>query len=178
MKIKGIIFEDFVNYKVPSMFISFPSCTFKCDRECGRSVCQNSSLVRQPDIYVDKNEIIEKYLSNPLTEAIVLGGLEPFDSDLDLLPFIDTLRRQYKCDDTVVIYTGYTEEELNEGEFGIGNSEQQRRYWNAIKKLPNIVVKFGRFIPGQDSHFDEVLGVNLASPNQYAKIVSEKKENE
>ena len=41
MKIKNIIEEDFVNYKVPSMFISTSQCDFKCDRECGKNVCQN-----------------------------------------------------------------------------------------------------------------------------------------
>ena len=30
MKIKGLISEDFVNYKKPAMTIMFPYCTFKC----------------------------------------------------------------------------------------------------------------------------------------------------
>lgn len=175
MKVKGIVYEDFINYKLPSMFIAFPSCTFKCERECGLPICQNNVLIKQPDIYIDKNEVIEKYLSNPLTEAIVFGGLEPFDSDLDLLPFIDTLRRQYKCDDPIVIYTGYTEQEINEGKFGNGSAEQQKKYWHALKQYKNIIVKFGRYIPGEQAHFDEVLGVKLASSNQYALEVSEGK---
>ena len=32
----------------------------------------------------------------------------------------------------------------------------------------NIIIKFGRFIPDQKSTFDSVLGVELASQNQYA----------
>jgi hypothetical protein len=39
-----------------------------------------------------------------------------------------------------------------------------------------VIVKFGRFIPNQKSHYDEILGVNLVSPNQYAKIIGEKNE--
>jgi hypothetical protein len=35
----------------------------------------------------------------------------------------------------------------------------------------NIVIKFGRYRPGQQKHFDEVLGVELASDNQYAKRI-------
>ena len=56
MKIKGIIHEDFVNYKKPSMVVEFPCCDFKCDKECGQEVCQNSSLVKSPthDVPVDK----------------------------------------------------------------------------------------------------------------------------
>ena len=34
--------EDFTNYKKPSMYIAFPSCTFKCEGECGQKICQNS----------------------------------------------------------------------------------------------------------------------------------------
>ena len=35
MIVKGIITEDFVNYKEPCMTIEFPYCDFKCDRENG-----------------------------------------------------------------------------------------------------------------------------------------------
>ena len=35
MKLKGLIDEDFVNYKDPSLFLIFPFCTFKCEKECG-----------------------------------------------------------------------------------------------------------------------------------------------
>jgi organic radical activating enzyme len=158
MKTKGVVFEDFVNYKKPSMYIIFPNCNFKCDKECGRPVCQNSALAHEQIIEVDKEDLIEEYLSNPITEAIVMAGLEPFDSPLDLLPFIDTLRRQYKCNDDIVIYTGYTEEEL----------EHDNYYQNVIS-YNNIIIKFGRFKPDQESHMDKVLGVRLASPNQYAR---------
>ena len=36
----------------------------------------------------------------------------------------------------------------------------------------NIVIKYGRYIPGQTPHYDEVLGVKLASDNQYAERIS------
>ena len=32
MIIKGLIDEDFINYKKPSMVIEFPYCNFKCDK--------------------------------------------------------------------------------------------------------------------------------------------------
>ena len=32
----------------------------------------------------------------------------------------------------------------------------------------SIIIKFGRFIPNKPSRFDELLGVELASDNQYA----------
>ena len=43
MIIKQLVDEDFVNYKKPSMFIGFPTCDWKCERECGhQGLCQNS----------------------------------------------------------------------------------------------------------------------------------------
>ena len=62
MKLKGIIDTDFINYKKTSMVLEFPYCNFKCDRECGQEVCQNSSLVKSPthDIPIDK--IVLSYL--------------------------------------------------------------------------------------------------------------------
>ena len=36
----------------------------------------------------------------------------------------------------------------------------------------NIIIKYGRYIPNQTPHRDEVLGVNLASDNQYAERIS------
>lgn len=171
MKVKGIIFEDFVNYKVPSMYIAFPTCSFKCDKENGTNLCQNASLAREPDIEISKEEIVERYLENPISEAIVLSGLEPFDSEFELLPFVDCLRRKYHCDDTVVIYTGYTEEELESGNFGCSTitRDNHKKYWDSLKEYGNIVVKFGRYRPGEEKHFDNVLGVSLASNNQYAR---------
>ena len=63
---------------------------------------------------------------------------------------------------------GYTEEELSDSK----NCEQFFLYQN-LKKYPNVIVKFGRYVPGDEPHYDEILGVNLVSQNQYAKVVSE-----
>ena len=87
MKIKGIIDEDFINYKKPSMVIEMPRCTFKCDKECGMQVCQNSALAAAANIDISINELAYRYSINDITQAIVFQGLEPFDSwsDLSLL---------------------------------------------------------------------------------------------
>lgn len=163
MNLKGIKDEDFINYKKPSMFLIFPTCTFKCDYENGCNMCQNSSLAHEPTIDISANKIVERYLENPITKAIVFGGLEPFDSETELLHLVRTIRANC-IEDDIVIYTGYTEEELKD------NS-----YYRAISQHSNIIVKFGRFRPNQEPHFDEVLGVKLASDNQYAKKVSYEK---
>jgi organic radical activating enzyme len=166
MWIKELIDEDFVNYKKPSMFIAFPSCTFKCEKECGEHCCQNSALAQAPTIDVSTYEIVNRYLSNPITNAIVMAGLEPFDSWEDLKLLIQTVRQ--KTDDDIVIYTGYTYQELDRSEpYDLIESKIQ---W--LWQFPNIIIKFGRYIPNQQPHYDEVLEVNLASDNQYARRIS------
>ena len=166
MLVKGIMDEDFINYKVPSMYIATATCSFKCDKEYGSPICQNSALAKQPTHDVDDGAIVSRYLSNPITKAIVLGGLEPIDSPLDLMWLICAFRAETK--DDIVIYTGYTKEELQD--MRILNPSVSA--FNCLAFFPNIVIKYGRYIPDQQPHFDPVLGVNLASDNQYAERIS------
>lgn len=159
MILKGIIDEDFVNYKKPSMTLMFPYCDFKCDKECGENVCQNSSLATSPNIEVNIDTLIDRYTNNPITKSIVMQGLEVFYSYDDLFDFVHALRR-IGCNDDIVIYTGY----------------DYREIYHKIDELShffkNIIIKYGRFIPNQQPHYDEVLGVYLASDNQYAERIS------
>ena len=153
MKIKGLISEDLVNYKKPSMTIIFPYCTFKC----GEGYCQNSELAKAPIIELNVNNLVDRYINNPITEAVVMQGLEPFDSWNDLKSFIHELREY--CNDDIVIYTGYDKNEIIEK-------------INELSKYTTIIVKFGRYIPNQEKHFDDLLEVYLASNNQYAEKIS------
>jgi hypothetical protein len=162
MKIVGLIDEDIVNYKKCSMYIAFPNCSFKC----GQDLCQNSELAKSPKYEISFEEVCERYLQNPLTSAIVLAGLEPFDSPFDLIGIVDTLRHKYTCNDDIVIYTGYTEQEfLVPSDLRLGIVHQN------LCKYKKLIVKYGRYLPNEEPHFDEVLGVNLASSNQYAKRI-------
>lgn len=156
MLIKNIIDEDFINFKFPSMTIEMPFCTFKCDKECGINVCQNSALVKEPNIEILTEKLITRYLDNPITKAIVFQGLEPFDSWDELYKFCKIFRENSQ--DIIVIYTGYNKEEI------LMQIQQ-------LSSLGNIIIKFGRFIPNRPHKFDEVLGVELASDNQYAKFI-------
>ena len=154
MKIKGLISEDFVNYKKPAMTIMFPHCnSFKC----GAEYCQNSPLSKAEDIEMDISNIVIRYLNNPITESVVMQGLEPFDSWDDLIGLVDCLRRS--TNDDIVIYTGYYKEEIADK-------------IPLLSKYKNIIIKYGRYIPGQEKHYDKVLGIYLASSNQYAEKIS------
>lgn len=154
MKLKGIIDYDTVNYKQPCLTLLFGYCTFKCDKLNGCQVCQNSHLVAEPDIEISGEEIWTLYESNPLTKAFCFQGLEPFDTFMDLIDLIKFIRITKKCNDPIVIYTGY-----NKGEDQIVEM--------SLKHFSNIIIKWGRFILGHEPHYDPVLGVNLASDNQY-----------
>lgn len=159
MLIKGLKDEDFCNFSKPAMFIIANSCNFKCDKENGSNVCQNSHLAHVAPIEIDKARLIERYINNDITEAIVWGGLEPFDSFNDLFDFIFDFRHKYCIKDVIVIYTGYNKCEIE-------------NYLIQLKQFPNIIIKFGRYVPNQEAHYDEVLGVKLASSNQYAERIS------
>ena len=157
MRIKTYISEDFVNYKKPSMFIGTCFCDWKCDKDADCKVCQNSSHYHTAILNVADEAFKQAYDANPLTCAIVFGGYEPFCQYEELLAFIDFFRTFH--DDDIVIYTGYNKDEIAEKIC-------------ALQKYPNIIIKFGRFIPNQPKHYDDVLGVYLASNNQYAEKIS------
>ena len=159
MVVKGIVDEGFVNYKTPAMEIITSYCSFKCDKECGVQVCQNGALATAPSKDISTHSIIKKYLNNPITNAICFVGLEPLDQFDEVIHFIYTLRNLYHCDDTVVIYTGYNKNEIEDK-------------INYLKWFKNIIVKFGRYVPNDENRFDDILGVNLASQNQYAEVIS------
>lgn len=161
MRAKTIVDEDFSNYMKPAMFIGTISCGGKCCVEAGipMEVCQNDGWRSCAPITISENTLCERYLGNPITSAIVFGGLEPFEQFEELQLFIYILRQFFKCDDDVVIYTGYYPKEIVD-------------QLKSLKRFKNIVVKFGRYVPNSPSRYDEVLGVTLASNNQYAERIS------
>lgn len=152
MIIKDIIDEDYQDYKVPSMLIATSKCSWKCGVGC-----QNRPLSLQPDVNSKDSEIVDRYLRNYLTHAIVIAGLEPFDQFDELIQLVSAFRERTL--DDIVIYTGY-----DTGEVMFMTS--------ILMKYENIIVKFGRYVPGNEPHFDDVLGVKLSSDNQFAKRIS------
>ena len=155
IRLINVIDEDFVNYKVPSMTLMFPYCTFKC----GKENCQNYGIKNIKILEVSTKRLCDRYRDNLIADAIVCQGFEPIDSFDELYDFINTLRYEYNITDDVVIYTGYNKDEIK---------DQVEK----LKIFPNIIVKYGRFIPDKKHHYDEILGVELASPNQYAEYIS------
>lgn len=157
--VKTIIDENFQDYKKASMFIAFPKCDFKCFRELNLHVsgCQNYQIAKMENVEISIENIFFRYKNNPITDSIVLGGLEPFDSFDDVYSLVNYFRAN-DCNDDFVIYSGYYPDEIE-------NKLEK------LKKFKNIIVKFGRFIPKSLQKFDNILGVNLASANQFAIVL-------
>ena len=158
MLIKDIVDENYQDYKKPSMLIATSTCDWKCCREsgCDNSICQNSSIALQKTIDIPDEKIVERYMNNPLTHAVVVGGLEPFLQFDELLSLVGKFREV--TNDDIVIYTGYYESEVAD-------------LIPLLAEFENIIIKFGRFIPNDESRYDEVLGITLSSKNQYAKCI-------
>ena len=160
MKLKDIIAEDFINYKLPSMFIISSTCNWKCCIEQGYdlSLCQNSALAQQKTLDISPEMIYNMYTQNPITSAIVIGGLEPIDQIDEVIEIIDYFRKNGEFS-PFVIYTGYYPTEIPNA-------------LNRLKKYSNIIMKFGRFVLNSPHRYDDILGVELASENQYAEVIS------
>lgn len=160
MKLKDIVAEDFINYKLPSMFLITPNCDFKCCIEAGMNIniCQNSRLAKIPTKEYSNEFIYYLYHSNDITKAVVIGGLEPLYNTEEVISLIKYFRDMGDdCD--FVIYTGYNKDEIPDT-------------IKCLAMFMNVVIKYGRFIPNSKSRYDETLGVVLASDNQYAERIS------
>ena len=159
MQLVNLIEEDFTNYKKPSLFLGFPKCSGKCNRLNGKIVCQNEALKNAEKVEIPAEEIVKRYINNNISEALVCGGLEPFDSFDDLLELIAAFRKV--TNDDIVIYTGFTENEI-----------KNSIWYPQLLQYSNIIIKFGRYLEGHRPHFDNTLEVYLASNNQYARPIS------
>ena len=159
IRLKNIIDENFQDYKKPSMMLATCFCNWKCLTEKGLdiSICQNSDLAKQENIEVSIVDITDRYLENPITKAIVIGGLEPFLQYEEVLDFVEYFRS--RSDDDIVIYTGYYPYEI----------------WTKrqiLKQYKNIIIKYGRYEENSKIKFDNVLGISLISENQFAEKIS------
>lgn len=139
------------NYKKISLYVPLGiSCTFKC-KDCCNIHYKNNKTYKTLTI----EKLIKIYQENKLVEALVLSGLEPFDS-FEQLMYLIIYFRKYSLDN-IIIYSGYEHNEISK------KLEKLRGY--------NIIIKLGRFIPNKEKIFNKDLGIHLASNNQYTIII-------
>ena len=157
--------DNVTDYKKTSMLIAFPTCSGKCNN------CQNQYLLdRKNETVLSNAEHIVDFYNNLLThDAIVMAGLEPFDSFMDVLSIVNELGNSVKHDVDIVIYTGY-----DQGEY-IDNFERNLvdTFKHAVESnnhIKSLIVKIGRYDEDysiEDGWFNKSLGVNLATTNQF-----------
>ena len=159
MTVKDIIDENFQDYKKAAMLLASAACDWKCCKEAGVSpaMCQNSQIASQPSVQISDEVIVQRYLDNPITEAVIVAGLEPFLQSDELISLVSAFRKH--TDDDIVIYTGYYPNEID-------------CHLCRLSKFKNDIVKYGRYRPDLPGRYDEVLGVELSSNNQYAVKIS------
>lgn len=157
MHLKNIV-DEFSGYyyKDPYMLLVAPTCTWKCNG------CKHAhlSLLETKD-YPD-DIILKRFNTNPRTKAIVIGGLEPFDSEDELHSFIFSARKFFEPGDrpVLVISTGYYLDELKKSHHWCWIESEIVQYGNAI-------IKCGRSELGEKPFFNPILGVYLDGINQY-----------
>lgn len=154
------ITEVFQDYKKAALFLGVCFCDWKCCKESGLplSTCQNYSWSNNEIVEVSFDNIVKRIRDNLLTEAVVIGGLEPVLQMDEVVQLISYIREQGLKND-IVIYTGYYDYEIDD---------------NTLSTLAkyNVLMKCGRYIPDKYSYFNNLLGVSLASPNQYVLKLS------
>lgn len=163
MRVRKLLTERFQDYKVPCMYLAACFCDWKCcpDRPY---ICQNNPVAKLPIQDIPDDEILDAYLADPITSAIVIAGLEPL---LQVREVVSLIRRAVErgIATTFVIYTGYTAAEAKV--IGFFDELSATGFGNGVE----VIMKYGRYIPDQKPHFDDVLGVELASDNQYGERV-------
>jgi len=161
MKVAGSPRTVFNDYKRVGLYIATPFCNFKCVKEAkekGIEIhCHNGGLDNVGDLSAET--LVARYIkTNPFIECIILSGLDPIDNWEETKQFIDDFRRV--IDMEIVVFTGYYPEEIKDK-------------LEEIKHHDNIMFKFGRFDPTNESKFDETGGVTLATGNQFFKSLSD-----
>ena len=141
------------------MLLATCKCDWKCLKEQNLdiSICQNSDLTKQKTINILINNIVNRYINNPITKAVIIGGLEPMLQFDEVIEFVKEFRNV--SNDDIIIFTGYYPEEINEQIEG-------------LKKYKNIIIKYGRYKHESNKKYDKVLGIWLVSDNQFAKKIS------
>lgn len=153
IRVKDVV-EVFQDYKKSALLFCTCFCDWKCCIEAGisKDICQNHKIANQREV----NLPFEKALNMvkfSITDSIIFGGLEPILQAEEVCSLIEYLRNKGITKD-ILIYTGYYIEEIEE---------------SVLQRLKNchVILKCGRFKPDRPKKFDEILGITLASDNQY-----------
>lgn len=160
--------DNVTDYKETSLFLVFPYCSGKCGEEC-----QNKDLRKKEVKEFNTEDIIKFYQSLDTHNAVVCGGLEPWDSFEELKQLVEDFARSSSVKPVdFVIYTGYDNlikyyfdgryREVKEDFFDL-----LQTWINYADPSSNLIIKQGKYdINRKTSWHSDVLGVDLATNNQ------------
>lgn len=141
-------------YKKPSLLVpSGISCTWKCEGCINKKHYKDYSMIT-----TTIENVLDQYKKNKIAQSIVFAGLEPFDNIIVLEKFIHYFRKF--SSDTIIIYTGYEYLDLFK-------QLHLADFFQNLMKYNSIIIKFGRYIKNRKPIYNDCLGINLASDNQY-----------
>ena len=157
MELIDVKTDNITDYKKTSLLLAFPYCTGKCKG------CQNEYLWKDPPT---KNynpiDILNLYNKLNTHEAVVMAGLEPFDSFNDVLELINLFVFNEKAID-IVIYTGYNKDEY----IKLFQEKLIKVFKSGYIDNKRLIIKLGRYDEDQKQSWNSyILGVNLSTKNQ------------
>ena len=159
IQVRNIKFEDNDGYTIPCMVLDMPYCNPKYNNS--NDVCDTYPYSNDILININIDNIIYNYNNNPNTKAIIFQGLEPFYRDMDVFDiskknpngFIDNfsdilyaiklLRVDYKCNDSIIIHTGYTRDTCS-----------SKGFLKQLQEYNNITITYGKYVsskPGKSN---------------------------
>lgn len=142
--------ERFQDAPFVGCLISAIGCSLNCVN------CFNQHIKEMDTLYINTDEIVDMIKNNPFEEGLILGGLEWSEQSDELIELVNTVMDNNL---KVMIYTGLTEIEF----FNIVDKS---------KLQSGVYIKFGRYINTNKTITNIQFGVNLASENQYIKIIN------
>lgn len=160
--------DNVTDYKETSLFLVFPYCSGKCGEEC-----QNKDLRKKEIKEFNTEDIIKFYQSLDTHNAVVCGGLEPWDSSEELKQLVkDFAIASFVKPVDFVIYTGY--DNLCKRYFNDVYCETGKDFFDLLQTWTiyanpgsNLIIKQGKYdINRKFPWHSDLLGVDLATNNQ------------
>ena len=144
--------EVYNDYKKVGVLLATPTCNNNC------KYCQNEYLKKKKPIEYDISEIFNFVKKNKLIKSFIFGGLDCMDSFDQTYDIIKEIRKKFDYD--IVLYTGKLKTDIN--------LEIEK-----LKNFKGIIIKFGKYKKNKEKKYDELLGITLASNNQYSRRIED-----
>lgn len=143
--------ETITDYRKSTLYLCGYICTLGCKD------CFHNELKKNHPTTLSIEKLFTDYISTTSCDAILFSGLNWLEQIEELFVLIHYIRSNHINKD-IVIYTGYDKHEISDK-------------IAMLSKFDNIIIKYGRFDATLPPRYDDVLGITLASSNQWAELL-------